>query len=348
MANRKSNVKQHYVPQFYLKNFTNDKGKIAVYDTRRDIFYLSTSTKECFSRYFYDVNPGFLLRFSAKTGLTPEVIDDKIRVLSEDKASAVFKLLCKNVSEAGYDFLQEERTHFYNFLLIQFIRTPFYRDRLRYLIISFALRMDILNVDEFDYVDVIHNLLLLGLLEKLFNLDFNLNEDYHIFFDHLLAELLDIRKQIEDCKEIFLLNRTNLSFLTSNSPTKITWKNDPYGGLRVLATPMDRDKPVVDIGYLSELSTVYIPLSPSLSIFLFDKEVGNVLKMQSGIGIIEDYNSDLLLNLNYSIFLNSPSKVFAPTNDFSQYIQMKDSKINPMFNFNFSGSRNTPDDMHYL
>lgn len=324
-----------------------------VYDKNRNREYLSTPKNESHSRFFYDVNTEVLSMFSNYEGLKVEVVDEKIRTLSEEKTSLFFRRvyndLSKNLVEDGYDFLQEDREHFYNFILLQFLRTPYYRKRLRYFIVSFAIRMQVFELDESEYLHLIHNILLFGLIEKLYGLDFKLNKDFHNFFDHLISELLALREQIEKSGVLFLVNRTTHSFITSSSPVKIKLKNSPGGGLRVFVALVDKNKPAFDIGCLPEIASVYIPIDPDLSVFLYNKDLEEVLQFGGGgIGFIDEYNSDLLMNLNYAMFLNGTDKIYSSTNCFSQYIEMEKNRINPLYNFNFSGNKNTLDNIEYL
>ncbi|MHB1308733.1 MAG: DUF4238 domain-containing protein [Limisphaerales bacterium] len=45
---------QHYVPQFYLRNFCNSEGKLYVYDKQEDISYPTSPRNAGGERYFYD------------------------------------------------------------------------------------------------------------------------------------------------------------------------------------------------------------------------------------------------------------------------------------------------------
>ena len=46
--------KQHYVPQFYLRNFTSDDNKLWVFDRVKREYYLRTPKEVCFAKYLYE------------------------------------------------------------------------------------------------------------------------------------------------------------------------------------------------------------------------------------------------------------------------------------------------------
>src|SRR5947209_7784559 len=49
---------QHYVPQFYLRGFTNDGGRMFCYDKVADKSYPTSTTAAAQEPYFYEIPPG--------------------------------------------------------------------------------------------------------------------------------------------------------------------------------------------------------------------------------------------------------------------------------------------------
>ncbi|MEQ6169105.1 DUF4238 domain-containing protein [Ekhidna sp. MALMAid0563] len=49
--------KQHFVPRFYLKHFTNSKGKISAFDIQEQNSFSTTVEKVAHKRFFYDYEP---------------------------------------------------------------------------------------------------------------------------------------------------------------------------------------------------------------------------------------------------------------------------------------------------
>jgi hypothetical protein len=50
---------QHYIPQFYLRNFSRDKKQIAFHNIKSDKTYLSPIASTCQEKYFYGKDSGF-------------------------------------------------------------------------------------------------------------------------------------------------------------------------------------------------------------------------------------------------------------------------------------------------
>ncbi|MGW1453479.1 DUF4238 domain-containing protein [Salegentibacter agarivorans] len=337
MGSRSTNIKQHYVPQFYSRNFLDIKGKIFVFDINRENNYSTIPKKECYVKFLYDIDPNLLKKFSHHENNYTEIIDDKIRILNEEVSAILLKNIGDTVKfEKGFEYHENEREKLYNFIILQNFRTPYYRNRLDYLGVSFTLKTEIKDLQDKEFLDLIHNLLLYGLIEKIYDLDFKLNQTYHIFFDHLINEILDFKIQLYNAGEIILLNKTTEKFITSNSPINVRWKPDLYAYHRALVTMPGKNKPVIDLGNYLKFLTIHLPISKEVSIFLFDKKYNkNLTLMHRGIGIIQDYNKDLALNLNYSTFLRSTEKVFSANDNFEKFIEMKNNKINPVLNFRF-------------
>ncbi len=45
--------KQHYVPQFYLRNFTSEDNKLWVFDRVKKEYYCKTPKEVCYEKYLY-------------------------------------------------------------------------------------------------------------------------------------------------------------------------------------------------------------------------------------------------------------------------------------------------------
>jgi hypothetical protein len=337
MTLRKTNIKQHYVPQFYLRNFANENEKLYAFDCNRGNNYQTSPKKECYEKLLYDINPKILNKFSDNPEHYDEIVDDKIRTLNEQVSSILFNFLNRAIkTETDFKFDRPEREKLYDFIIIQIFRTPFYRERLGYLCVSFALKTGINDLNDKEFLDVIHNLLLYGVIEQLYGLDFKLNKTYHLFFDHLIDEIFNIKIQLRNAGKLFLLNNSKEHFITSNTPINVRWKPDFLAHHKALITFPGEDKPVVDFGNYIEFLTIHLPISSDFAIFIFEKELDeNLTEMNRGIGIIRDWNSDLVTNLNYSTFLRSLDKVFSKNNDFEKYVELKEKRQNPALNFRF-------------
>lgn len=333
---RKTNIKQHYVPQFYLKNFINDEQALFVFDIIRDKKYKNSTKNECFEKLFYDISPGFIKRFSTINEIHDEVVDDSIRIHNEQVSSKLFIHLNNMIKDKVIlDFNEEE---LYNFVVLQMIRIPNYRQRIEHIITALVLREKFDNIKEEQYPRIVHNLLLYGVIERLYRLDFKLNQDYHHCFDCFIDEIINIRNELYKSGIVFLLNESKEKFITSTTPVNVRWKPNVLSICRGTITPSNKEHPVMYIGNNIEFLTIHFAISSNVSIFIFNKELGlEFNKMDRKIGLIEDWNSDLALNLNYSTFLKCLGKVFSGHDEFEKFVKMKNKKVNPLFVFDFNG-----------
>jgi len=99
------NRKQHFVPQFYLRNFSPNGTHICCYNLDSTNSYLTQIRTSCQERYFY--------------GKDPQI--EKILAPIEKKQSDVLRKIIKdncisNISDEDYLFLQ-------SFITLQFVRT---------------------------------------------------------------------------------------------------------------------------------------------------------------------------------------------------------------------------------
>jgi len=339
MRKRETNIKQHYVPQFYLKNFTNSNGKINVYDTIRDNRYVTSPAKECYEKYFYDIDLDIFKKFVHSDQNYEELVDDKIRTLNEEVSAILMDFLSKvRHHENCFNFPSNQRDKLYNFIILQIIRTPYYRKRLSYLNVPFSIKTGLSGeLGDEKTLDVIHNLLIYGVISSIYGKDFGLNEPFYHIFEHIIEETFNLKRQLEKAGKLFLVNKSDNKFICSSSPVNLLWKYNPLSQSKALVSLMNADSKLFDIGDYIEFQTIHLPISSDVAIFLFDKNYSYPLTlMNQGIGRIYNWNSDIIKNLNLSTMLKSYDKVFSANNNFDELIEMKNAKINPVFNFRFN------------
>lgn len=339
MKKRSTNINQHYVPQFYLRNFTNSRGKLCVYDIFRNNHYLKSPAGECNEKYFYDLDTEYFELFSGLDNNYEELVDDKIRILNEEVSAILINFLntIKDIKDK-LQFKSKDQNELYNFIILQLIRTPFYRARLRYLNTAFCIKAGLSGeLGHEKTQDLIHNLLILGVISHLYNQDFKLNKLYFSIFEHLIDELFNIKKQIENAGKLFLINKSQREFICSSTPINFWWKPNPFASVKGLVTTFD-DKKLFDIGENIEFLTIHLPISSDVSIFFFDINHNSELtSMNNGIGIIKDWNSDIILNFNLSTYLKSKDKIFSANGNYEEIFEMKKNRINPTYNLRFNG-----------
>ncbi len=333
---RKTNIKQHYVPQFYLNNFTDENQFVFVFDTNNENNYQASTKSQCFEKYFYDINPDILNKFSSGADSYEEIVDDKIRILNEQVSSMLFLNLNNTVKSKEFPNFNENEL--YDFILLQIIRTSDYKKRIGHMADAFSLTTKINNIEDNKYLSMVHNLFIYGVIERLYNLDFKLNQEYHYVFDCFIDETINIKKQLASSGFLFLLNESKEKFIASTTPVNVRWKPDLFSHYKATVVDLKEKRSVVDIGNNIEFLTINLAISSNVSIFLFNKNFNqNLTEMNQKIGIINDWNADLALNLNYSTFLKNTDKVFSEINEFDKFINMKNKRENPKLVFSFDG-----------
>ena len=99
------NKKQHYIPQFYLKNFSEDQKQLWIYVLKSEQCQLSPIKSTCQGTYFYGKDPEYEAAFAE----------------SEQKHSKVIKKIIEN--ESIESLKEKDLFDLYWFLLLQSART---------------------------------------------------------------------------------------------------------------------------------------------------------------------------------------------------------------------------------
>lgn len=110
-----------------------------MYDILRNNHFVTSPAKECYEEYFHDLDTEIFKLFSDSEDNYEELVDDRIRLLNENVSSILLNFL-NNIKDAevNFQFEREDRNKLYNFIVLQFLRTPFYRNRLKYLNVPFV------------------------------------------------------------------------------------------------------------------------------------------------------------------------------------------------------------------
>ncbi len=112
---------QHYVPQFYLKNFANEKEQIWVYDKVTDKSFQTHIKNVAGERYFYDVPS-----LDQRTGVKQSV--EKLLSHVEDKMSEVLNTLLQKLATNNFIRLHDDQRNFLSiFMVVQMLRSKEHR-----------------------------------------------------------------------------------------------------------------------------------------------------------------------------------------------------------------------------
>jgi len=176
--------RQHYVPRFYLKNFsTNSEGKsIGVYNVDRYKFIPRGSLKEqAYKNYFYGED---------------DEIEDSLSTIESIAASAIKNILAKRTMP---EKLTSEYYSLLAFTALQWARTPYAADEAKE-IIEKSLESTVER-------DKSYKIVLDEFKSRLENAPL-----------YLLRNVPKLIPCISDLNIILLINQTNIPFITSDNP----------------------------------------------------------------------------------------------------------------------------------
>lgn len=108
--------KQHFVPRFYLENFTDSNGKISAFDIQQAKSFTTTVDKIAHKRFFYDFEP--LDEFAGQ-----QLIEKTLSQFEGDSANMFRSIKSQLENGALSKHTPQERTELAEYILIQQIRT---------------------------------------------------------------------------------------------------------------------------------------------------------------------------------------------------------------------------------
>ncbi|MCZ7625981.1 MAG: hypothetical protein C3F12_11425 [Candidatus Methylomirabilota bacterium] len=116
--------RQHYVPQCYLRGFTNASGLMFCYDKANDRSHPTSTTAAAQEPYFYEISPGSLRDFSVPIN----TVEKALGVVEKTWVPLHAKLI-KSADEGRIS--EALMTEYAPFLAMQWMRTRTYRDTVR-------------------------------------------------------------------------------------------------------------------------------------------------------------------------------------------------------------------------
>lgn len=333
---REKNIKQHYIPQLYLRNFTNSEGYLNVYDIENDKEFLVKPSKVAYERYYHDVNTKIIEDILEIQVNNEDFVDEKIRILHEEKVSKSLKYLdglIKNFNskiEKGLYIDTKYIKEIIEFVILHAIRTSRFRKRLGYMSVAFYMKFDIdlekYDLSEGDLVPIIHNLIIYGVIKYFEGKYDELPKKYKDFFDHFIEEQVGLYNQLLECSVLIIKNLSEIPFGTTKNPIRMSFKMDRFSYSKGLVFNMKNNDRVFDIGNNNQIERVFVPLSSNLGIYFFDSEF-QIPKEFHGkqIGIVRKWNQDIIESLNISLAAIDNTQFYS-SKKLSKLI--KDAKIN--------------------
>jgi len=279
---------QHYVPRFYLKNFTNSDNKIFVYDKSTDkVFQTAVENIAC-ENYFYDSD-------RLETEFQEEQFLEKFYSSFESEFAPFYLDFITKVESKEKDKISEkDKKVFSNFLVLQIDRTKEHREMSCQ---SYSVMKEQLIEKGFTKQQ---------LIDFGFELENPDPKDLHIESILLGDKMRDTLTEILE-KHIWILveNNTKQPFFTSDNPiAKIANIKDEYFSYD---------------GYASEGIEIIFPLNSKYLFVLCEREyfkhlekIENSKLMITDIENVNYYNSLEIIRSYRQVFSNNDSFKIIP------------------------------------
>lgn len=288
--------KQHYVPQFYMKNFAIHKksGEFSIrcYNKDRDKWYNSNITQVAMERYFYEKRD-------------PPKIENYFSQLEGQHATVYHKIISESTIE---NLTSEEKFTMAQYLFIQNERTRSMRVRnsqITKLVYKYLEKKG--ELPPYKKLDARYKKWLLesrGAMGQ-FNIMFNPIEDEQGNL-HEPKEIVEIISKLD---WILVKNNLKSEFYTSDHPVMV-WNPPPSEDVVIQGYGFQ--------SYNADGVEIYFPLTPRLCLVLFDGNVSDYRHFKFQKDIIQKE----LEWINTQIIAMAHRTVFTKSNDF-QFVRKR-------------------------
>ncbi len=228
-------VNQHFVPQYYLKNFSLER-KLYVFDKKINRYLANGKklpiSKIGFSKNIYDVNPKLLQPFLS-CNIDDEKFLDRLIEKSTERVSAPFINSFVELGDNVYNNKIENiislisTEDLVDFVIVQLTRTSFYKsftEIIAELIMKKLAYMKIENVDlrTESLTALTHNLIVISAIDKTNSWKTKskkrlLKPEYH-FIDQPINNII---QQLKKMSKTFWVSSIDEYFITSDNPILI-------------------------------------------------------------------------------------------------------------------------------
>jgi len=284
--------KQHYVPQFYLRNFSKNGKRIEVFDKEQRKSYPANIKDVACGNYFHDIDnehfkdetqemEKFLSRLE---GNYKNSLDSVLKKLKDAKIEYL------NTKSLSYDFniTQEEKRGIAEFFVLQWIRTD--KKRKEFTQITETLRQAIkehcedANID-FNQVDTKYDV-------KMSQLDM------------IFSSIEPLSSYLMEQKWLFGMNMSAIPFYTSDNPA-------------ILDKEFCENKKYRGNGFESPNINFYLPLNSKFILLVVEKnfyELGKYIDLY--INNIACFDNDNVLYCNDLQLKESLFQIYSETSEF--------------------------------
>lgn len=312
----KDNVKQHYVPKFYLRNFT-DTNYLFAHDIYNHKSFKSNLKNIGSEKYFYDIDVNlFGMMVDVNSSITETFVDDSVRLQNEELCIPIidnFQTVCNILKESdtggknpfALKFQDNFESQLIDFILIQFVRTKKYRKHFDSMAESFVdvmseyeLTDEVIQLEDKNYVmSYLHNIHLYAALSLCDSSeDIYLSELFHNIYEYYLDVLKEFKNNLENATTFFIYNKTSKYFMTSDNPVCIHTNGNE----------------------IADFQIVYLPLTSDISVVFLNQDLKEYSYLNQDIQIIKEDNISILENFNLFVTKNADQRIFSYLEDFEQ------------------------------
>jgi hypothetical protein len=291
--NMKDNINQHYVPQYYLKNFSNN-GHIHIYDLKEKKSFTNSISNVAFKKKFYNVDPNFFNKIIENEEFEEEDFIDKLINKHNESILAPFFDSFNPTRERIINGDKRETISIINFhSLVDFVLVQTYRNPKLQLFFE-MLKEQINNNKEIADIqlDKIGRgiVLLLVLNELHYGRKTQFKKDIIEVFNPIIEEIKTWKELVTYSYKYFYWNLTDIDFITSD-----------VGMSFMRLSPEDN------------FTTIFVPINTKIGVLLVNKKSSmwdsritknlSILKIDnSEIKQIELFNQAIIEKANRFVF----------------------------------------------
>ncbi len=207
-------INQHYVPQFYLKQFTNEKWLIETLDKKRKTVKLNSTKHICSGEYFYWVE-------TWKKDKISQLLEDFFKETENDFADN-YKSIVENILDYNIKISDDLIFKLSEFVAVSYLRWKFFKENFKKMSENIGKQLMIHDYRARKYytpndpsIKKISNNEKLE--KKLLNWEFNIKENNMHYFKYMFDNLGNYISWFHNKKKIFYISNWERNFITTDS-----------------------------------------------------------------------------------------------------------------------------------
>lgn len=217
----KDNKNQHFVPQYYLKNFSVNEN-INIYDLKEKKSFTNSIKSTAYKKFFYNVDVDFFNKIIVDEKYEESDFIDKIINKHNESILATFfdsfnKTRERIINNDNRETISVIDFHsLVDFILVQTYRNP--KFSLYFKQVDELIKSKYKGNNEKEYDKITRGIVILLLFNEVYKGKKTIfKEDILISFNEIIAEIKIMKQLITDSYKIVYWNKTSVDFITSDS-----------------------------------------------------------------------------------------------------------------------------------